>query len=98
MSGCYSCNKPNVEIIDETPKGKQFDFLRPNRTITYTVERIYDAPEIEINFDCWYKASVWFWHKSNKLRSNFLNLQRTPLPSPTFSISSSIDSGINTVF
>ena len=98
MGGWYSCNKPNVEIIDETPEGKQFDFLRPNRTVTYTADRIYDVPEKEINFDGWYKASVWFWPKSNEIRSNFLNLQRTLLPSPTFSISSSKNSGINTVF
>ena len=32
------------------------------------------------------------------MRSNVLNLQRTPLSSPTFSISSSNDSDIDTVF
>ena len=58
MGGCFSCNKPNVEIIDSTPWGKRFDYLRPNGTITYTIDRMYDVPEIEINFDGWYKASV----------------------------------------
>ena len=56
---------------------------------------MYDVPEIETNFDGWYKASLW--PKSTKMTSNFLGLQRTPLPSPTFS-TSSLDSGINTVF
>ena len=32
------------------------------------------------------------------MRSNFWNLQRTPLPSPVFSTSSANDSGFDTVF
>ena len=76
------------------PKGKQFNYLRPNGTITYTVDRMCDFPEIEINFDGWYKASVQLWPKSTKTRSNFLNLQRTPLLSPSFFTSSS-DSGFD---
>ena len=59
---------------------------------------MYDVPEIEVNFDGWYRASVCLWPKSTKTRSNFLNLQRTPLPSSTFSTSSSNDSGFDTVF
>ena len=33
MAGCFSRNKRNVEIIDYTPRGKEFDYLRPNGTI-----------------------------------------------------------------
>ena len=98
MGGFFSFNRPSVEIIDETPKGKQFDYLRPEGRIIYTVDRMCDVPQIKINFDGWYKASVSLWPKSKKMRSNFLNLQRTPLLSPTFSISSSTDSGINAEF
>ena len=54
-----------------------------------------DVPEIEINFDGWYKTSVQLWPKSTKM--NLLGLQRIPVPSPTFFTSSS-DSGIDTVF
>ena len=41
MGGCFSCNGPNIEMVGETPKG----------TITYTVIRMYDVPEVEINFN-----------------------------------------------
>lgn len=76
MGSCFSfLNKPNVEIIDETPKGKQFDHLRPEGVITYTVDRMYDVPEVKINFDGWYEASVLLWPKSSKVRLNFLNNQ-----------------------
>ena len=54
-------------------KGKQFDHLRPEGVITYTVDRMYDVPEVKINFDGWYEASVLLWPKSSKVRLNFLN-------------------------
>ena len=98
MGSCFSFNRPSIEIIDETPKGKQVGYLRPEGTITYTADRMNDVPEIEINFDGWYRASVCLWPMSNKMRSNFLSLQRTLVPSLTFPISSSNDSGIDTVF
>ena len=84
MGGCFSFNRPSIQIIDDMPKGKQFDYLRSKGKITYTVNRMYDVPEIEINFNDWYRASVRLWPKSTKMSSNFLNLQRTPLPSPNF--------------
>ena len=75
----------------------QFDCLRSKGTITYTVDRMYNVPEVKINFNGWYKASIRLWSKSTKMKSSFLNLQRTPQPSPTFSTSS--DSGFfDTVF
>ena len=57
---------------------------------------MYNVPEIEINFDGWYKANVGLWPKSNKIRSNFLRIERTPLPSLA-SLSSYTDSGFDTV-
>ena len=35
MGGCFSFNRPNVDIIDKTSNGKQIDYLRPEGTITY---------------------------------------------------------------
>ena len=32
--GCFFWSEPNTEIIDEKPEGRQFDFLRPEGTIT----------------------------------------------------------------
>lgn len=60
---------------------------------------MHDIPEVEINFNGWCRASVHLWPKSTKMRSNFLNLQRTPQPSLTFSTSLSNDSGFfDTIF
>ena len=59
---------------------------------------MYDVPELEINFDDWYKASVCLCSISKKMRSNVLNSQRTPLSSLTFTIYSSNFCGIYTFF
>ena len=49
MGSCFSFNRPSIEIIIEMPKGKQFDYLRPEGTITtYTVDRMYDDLEVEL--------------------------------------------------
>ena len=41
MGGCFSFNRPSVEIIDEMPKGKQFDYLRLEETIKNSVYRMH---------------------------------------------------------
>ena len=51
MGGCFSFNRSNVEIVNYTPNGKLFGYLRPNGTITHTIDRTYDVSEIEINLD-----------------------------------------------
>ena len=49
MGSCFPFNRPSIEIINEMPKGKQFDYLRPEGTITtYTVDRMYDDLEVEL--------------------------------------------------
>ena len=49
MGSCFSFIRPSIEIINEMPKGKQFDYLRPEGTITtYTVDRMYDDLEVEL--------------------------------------------------
>ena len=44
MGNCFSSNTSNIKIIDQTPLGEQFDYLRPEGTITYTIDRMYDVP------------------------------------------------------
>ena len=97
MGNCFSSNIYNIKIIDETPLGEQLEYLRPEGTITYTIDRMYDVPEIEINLNGWYKSSVPLWPKYPRMRSNFLRIKRTPLPLPSVS-SVLYDSGHDTVF
>ena len=99
MGSCFSYNEPRIKIIDKTPSGENFDHLRPKKTFTYTTDRTYDIPLIEVQFDGWFESSVCLWPKNNNMRKNFLLLQRIPPPSPTISsFSLSCDSGIHTVF
>ena len=100
--GCrlsFGNNKPRIEIIDQTPKRKEFDYLRPEGKITYSIDSTYDVPRIEIDFNGWYVNSVRLWPESKKVRPHFLMLRRTAPVSPQISFSSgSFDSGIDTVF
>ena len=58
MGNCFSSSDSNIKIIDQTTPHERFDFLRPEGTITYTIDRMYDAPKVEINFNGWYENSV----------------------------------------
>ena len=81
MGCCVSCNEPRIKTIDETPERKNFDYLRPKGTITYTIDKNYNISLIELYFEGSFKSSVCLWPKSNKMRSNLLLLERTPPPS-----------------
>ena len=97
MGCCFSCYEPRIKIIDKTPEGENFDYLRPKGTITYTIDKTYNIPLIELYFDGWFESGVHLWPKNNKMRSNFLLLERAPPPSPSISsFSSEIE--IDTVF
>ena len=78
-------DKPNIELIDETPKGSEYNYLRPEGIIIYSLDRMYDVPEKEIDFNGWYKRTARLWPKNSKMRTNFLRWKRTLVPSPTVS-------------
>lgn len=94
--GClsFAYKKSKVEIIDETPKREDYDYLRPEGKIIYKIDLTYDVPKIEINFNGWYVNSVRLWPESKKARCHFLMWERTLPVSPQVSFSSS-DSGVN---
>ena len=94
--GCFfSSNEPKIEIVDLTPPGAEFDYLRQNGTISFSVDRKYNIPVVEINFEGWYENNVRLWPYHTKQRENFLQLQRIRLQTPSIS---SDDSGYDTVF
>ena len=83
------------KIGDLTPPGADFDYLRPNGTISFSVDRKYNIPVVSIKFEGRYENSVRLWPYHTEQREYFLQLQRTPLQIPSIS---SDDSGYNTVF
>ena len=95
MSCCFS-KEPRVKIVDEIPKVERYDYLRPEGTIVYSIDRTYNIPMIQIIFDGWSEIIVRLWPKDNTARENFLLLERTPPISPSDTFFS--DSGIDTAF
>ena len=50
--GCFfSMNKPNIKVFDLTPPGDDFNYLRPEGTITLNIDRKYEVPLINIRLD-----------------------------------------------
>ena len=40
-----------IKILDCTPPGDDFDYLRPHGTITLSIDRKYNIPLVDIRFD-----------------------------------------------
>ena len=94
--GCFfSSDEQKLKLSNLTPPGAEFDYLRQNGTISFSVDRKYNIPAVEINFEGWCKNSVRLWPYHTEQRENLLQLQRTPLQTPSIS---SEDSGYDTVF
>ena len=79
MGSCF-LNISKVKIIDSTPVGKEFDYLRHEGFVTYTIDPKYNISLKEINFDGLFETSVQLRPESKAARSRFLLLERTPPP------------------
>ena len=57
--GClFSRNEPKIKIFDLTTPCDDFEYLRPQGTITLSIYRKYNVPPIDIRFNGWYEISV----------------------------------------
>ena len=56
MGCCFSLNEPKTKILDQTPLGD--DYLRPEWTITFSIDRTYEIPLTDIQLDGWFESSV----------------------------------------
>ena len=98
--GCFFSrnDEPKIRIFDCTPPGDDFNYFRPQGTMTLSIDRKYNIPLVDIRCDGLYENSVYLWPKYAEQRDHFLWLQRTPLQTPSVSSLSSDDSGFDTVF
>ena len=95
FSKCSSgSNEPKIKIFDCKPPDAAFDYLRPNGTISFSVDRKYNVPVVNISFDEWYENSVHLWPYHTEQKEHFLQLERTPLQTPSII---SDNSGYDTV-
>ena len=82
--GClFSRNEPKIKIFDLTTPCDDFEYLRPQGTITLNIYRKYNVPPIDIRFNGWYEISVRLWPKHTEQREH-LFLERTPLQTPSW--------------
>ena len=90
MGSCFSSKQraAKIRIIDNTQKGKRFDYLRRRGEIILTMDRVCNVPMLNIIFDDWHVNSVRLWPKSDKARHCFqCGLDRTPPDTSSSNIS-----------
>ena len=51
FSKCTRNDESKIEIVGLTPPGAEFDCLRPNDTISFSVDRKYSNPIVNIKFE-----------------------------------------------
>ena len=81
-----------IKIIDVTPKGKSFDYLRPKGEIVVIKDEDFDTSCFEIRAEGRYSATVRLWPKLNNQMESQCFHDRTPRCS-----SLSTDSGFDEV-
>ena len=64
--GCFCSpnDEPEIKIFECVPAGDNFDYLRPQGTITLSIDRKYNILLVNIRFDGWYKKSVFVFGQS----------------------------------
>ena len=85
MGSCFSSNEPRIDIIDETPLGEKF-WLFKAKGNSYSIDKTYNIPLIEIDFAGCFESSVHIWPENNKMKTNFILLERTSPLSPSISL------------
>ena len=70
-----SSYEPKIKIIDCTPPGAAFDYVRPNGTISFSVDRKYNAPVVDIRFEGWYENCVRLWSYHTEQENIFYSLR-----------------------
>ena len=62
FSKCSSGSvEPKIKIIDCTPPGAAFDYLRSTGTISFSVDKKYNVLAVNISFEGWYENIVRLW-------------------------------------
>ena len=59
-------DKPNIELIDETPKGSEYNYLRPEGIIIYSLDRMYDVPKERLILTVGINVQLGFGQKIRK--------------------------------
>ena len=90
----------NIDVLDYTPKDANYEYLRPRGQIIVQIDEKFKVPVVILDFDECVTKFVRLWTHNPVQRIQLLDVERTPLSSPTMSsgTSSGYKSGYDTVF
>ena len=69
-------------VLDYTHKDSQYEYLSPRVQIIVQIDEKYKVPVLSLDFDECTTKFVRIWPLASLQRSQFLNLDRMPLPTP----------------
>ena len=90
----------NIDVLDYTPKDANYEYLRPRGQIIVQIDEKFKVPVVILDFDECVTKFVRLWTHNPVQKNQLLDVERTPLSSPTMSsgTSSGYKSGYDTVF
>ena len=87
-----------TDVLDYTTQGSQYEYLRPRGQIIVQIDEKFKVPVLILDFEGCATKYVRLWPYSSLQKSQFLNLDRTPLSTPSPSENSGYDSGYELFF
>ena len=91
-------DKSATDVLDYTPQGSQYDYLRPRGRIIVQIDEKFKVPVLILDFEECTTKFFRLWPYNFLQRNHFLNLERTPLPTPSPSELLECGSDFDTVF
>ena len=91
-------DKSAIDVLDYTPQGSQYDYLRPRGRIIVQIDEKFKVPVLILDFEECTTKFFRLWPYNFLQRNRFLNLERTPLSTPSPSELSECGSDFDTVF
>ena len=66
-------DEPSIKIFECIRPNNEFDYFRPQGNITFSLDRKYNIPIVDIRFNGWYGNSVRLWSKhTEQIRTFFV--------------------------
>ena len=90
----------NIDVLDYTPKDGDYEYLRPRGQIFVQIDGNFTVPVVISDFDKCVTKFIRLWPHDSVQKTQFLDLERTPLSTPNMSsgTNSGYGSGYDIVF
>ena len=75
----------NIDVLDYNPKDASYKCVRPRGQIIVQIDERFKVPVVILDFDECVTKFFRLWPHDSVQKTQFLDLERTPLSSPNMS-------------